>query len=106
MPAECAGCSVQQTITSATCRGPCGNIVSYGYPARYGPNERMEWTIVVDVEKYILLTFIGFDIYEHVLLKCERDYVLVYDVDLVGGRTSTKRYNTAEYYYVVLYLYL
>ena len=71
----------------------------------YRPNERMEWTIKVDNEKFISLKFVGFNVYEHVLNKCERDYVLVHDVDLVGERTSSQRYFpfTSLYNRIIFY---
>lgn len=76
---------------SGPCTGPCGHIISYGYPSHYRANERSEWRITVDIEKYISLQFVEFDVYEDALSKCERDYVTVYDVNLVGERTESTK---------------
>lgn len=56
----------------------------------YPANQRQEWRIIVDSDKFISLSFVYFDIHEDALSKCEKDQVIVYDVDLLGKRTSSK----------------
>ena len=45
----------------------------------------------MDPDTFIALSFVEFDIYEHTLKKCVRDYVTVLDVDLVGNRREIER---------------
>ena len=51
----------------------------------------MQWAITVESGNFITLTFKEFDIYEKPLDECNKDYVDVQDVNLVGDRSRLGR---------------
>ena len=82
---ECSGCGVQRGSSVSECTNkPCGTLISGGFPVQYKTNEKKTWTISVEDQTFIELTFDEFDVYEHPLSSCTKDYVDVIDYDLTG----------------------
>ena len=57
----------------------------------YAPNQRCQWLITVDSEKYIELHIHQFDLHD-VDKSCQRDFLDIYDYDISGQSTRVGRY--------------
>ena len=56
-----------------------------GFPGLYSANEKQTWTIHTEIQSYIEVKFETFDVYEHPLESCTKDFVEVFDFDLPGN---------------------
>lgn len=90
---ECPGCGmgVHQCLESELCSAACGFLASLNYPYQYPPNQRCDWLIRVESDKYIELKIMHFDL-QDVAKSCDRDFLDFYDYDVSGNSVRIGHY--------------